>query len=413
MEKEFYYSESYECEINTADVYHAVSGECSKQFSEAILQDFIQTLEQTLIQKGVEPTAPFYPTNWLYFKQQYLTWRDAEYRTDIFRPDFFIRSCENYSFDLTDDEWLSMVYKKRENVEQEYNRYRVLLGGTAFSDLPLAEQKKIKKDEEMRILKEKKSGIEYIEDISEKKKQEVVAKLKSGKHSQILDDDDPFQWIRWSYDVYAHYQECVLSYTQDRKPFEYFFAFRLELIDPYDVKLFLNWHLENTFEGDAENLKEFIEILYMKFPKILANPNIKLITFKFLDRLESIINNNNIVDDNTIIDNKVEDTKRLGRKVVEKIEIPKPLDRAKGDKKTILSKQETGILFSYLAQLNCVFNNKDSISLESFYKAIQVLTGYSSKQLKGFLIYEDELPKNKNEEKKIVERIKDLIMSKL
>lgn len=79
---------------------------------------------------------------------------------------------------------------------------------------------------------------------------------------------------------------------------------------------------------------------------------------------------------------------------------------------TILSAESTVKLFNCLLALKCILHDEHT-SKESITKAIQALTGYSSKQTKEYLLFQSTKNLSKTEKEKFVEIIKDLIMNNL
>jgi hypothetical protein len=226
-----------------------------------------------------------------------------------------------------------------------------------------------------------------------------------------INEDDNQEAYRWTYDVYwFRHSRIVLSYNkediEERKYFIYFFAWAVATIEIEQIDDFLKYHLANSFEDKWDDFGRFLEILLMKHEgSLLSNNQVKLVR-KWLETnpygiLIPTNKINNTVDNQSEGSSKLEDNyQKLGRKSVEKIIIPKPIPRK-------------GKLFSYLAQLNCVFMGKPDMSKASFASAIEVLTGFSASQMEEFLMYESWMPKNKKEKIAVLENIKELINSKL
>lgn len=237
-----------------------------------------------------------------------------------------------------------------------------------------------------------------------------------------INDDDIQEAYRWTYDIYwFRHSKIVLTYNKEdideRKYFIYFFAWAVATIEIEQIDDFLKYHLTNSFENNWDDFGRFLEILLMKHEgSLLSNNQVKLVK-KWLETnpYGILIPTSKLNDSQSEDSSKLEDSsKKLGRKPVEKIIIPKPTTRkGKGDNRTIFTKEETGKLFSYFAQLNCVFMGKPDMSKASFAGAIEILTGFSASQMEEFLMYESWMPKNKKEKIAVLENIKELINSKL
>ncbi|WP_428657671.1 hypothetical protein [Runella sp.] len=160
-------------------------------------------------------------------------------------------------------------------------------------------------------------------------------------------------------------------------------------------------HLRNTFGGNAYSFKEFVSLLIMKYEKIINSEHIIKLSNDFISTTQNI---------NTELSvSQAVRFKKAGRPLLEKIEIVKPKERGKGDKKTISEKEDAGKLFCYLAQLRFILTD-DATSKDNMSKSIQGLTGFSAKQIEDSLLYEGIKPKNLKEARKIVENIKNLII---
>ena len=220
---------------------------------------------------------------------------------------------------------------------------------------------------------------------------------------------------RWAYDMYSFEDSSItLSYSQDdpdeKKSFTVLFTWVLAVIELVYLDDFLAYHFNENFDRNSDKFGRFLDIVISdKQYKILDEDCIRLVQ-KWIDSNPYKIEINN--SESKIIEN-INERGKPGRKPKEKLLIPIKSQREKNDKRTILSKEDTGRLFSLLASLNCVFNNSDEISKDSFSKAIQCLTGYSAGQMEECLIYDSLIPKNKSEKMKRIDDIKELIMSKL
>ena len=248
---------------------------------------------------------------------------------------------------------------------------------------------------------------------------EISLKFQMGRHTveeRRLDTNNIEEAERWVYDIYwFRHSRIVLTYSkedlEERKYFTYFFAWSVVIIEIEELDEFLKYHFVKNFENNWNSYGRFLEILLMKHDGTLFNANHATLIKKWLVSNPYDIN----IPTNQLEKNlKIEDnSKKPGRKPVEKIKIPKPIIRGKNDNRTIFTKDETAKLFGYLAQLNCVFMGKPDMSKASFASAIEALTGFSAGQMETELIYEDWMPKNKKEKIVTLENLKELINSKL
>lgn len=256
-------------------------------------------------------------------------------------------------------------------------------------------------------------------DIS-KEERDIFIKFQMGRHSveeRRLNEDDIQEAWRWTYDIYwFRHSRIVLTYTkndiEEREYFTYFFAWKIAVIKLEQLDDFIKYHFTENFKNDWDEYGRFLHILLMNYEGTLLSSNQAILIQKWIESNPYTVHiPTNQSENNLKTDDKF---KKNGRKPVEKIEIPKPIKRTgKNDKRTIFTKEETGKLFSYLAQLNCVFTSKPDMSKKSFASAIEVLTGFSAGQMEEYLIYESWMPKNKKDKISILENLKELINSKL
>ncbi|WP_428656011.1 hypothetical protein [Runella sp.] len=384
-------------ELVTNDIYFEVRDQEAKLNRDSVIE-FRQRLESFLFSKRAV-AVKFHPIRWRRFRDRFreeqgVDWRDAKYDT-VFYPAFFLQDSRftgEISFEsLTDDEKIQIVVPKR---VVSPNPFSQIFGMSDEESLAME-----KRD------REKLNSEEHFDNLTAERRQSILEKLIESLYEvNIKDNNDPYQWHRWSYDIYTFDTPCRISFTEERKDFEFFFAWKLALTDLYDIKLFLDWQLRNTFDGNAYNFKEFVSLLIMKYEKIINSEHIIKLSNDFISTTQDI---------NTELSvSQAVRFKKAGRPPLEKIEIVKPKERGKGDKKTISEKEDAGKLFSYLAQLRFILTD-DATSKDNMSKSIQGLTGFSAKQIEDSLLYEGIKPKNLKEARKIVENIKDLIIKYL
>jgi len=232
---------------------------------------------------------------------------------------------------------------------------------------------------------------------------EISLKFQMGRHTvetERLGEDDIEEAERWVYDIYWFRNSAiVLTYNkedlEERKYFTYFFAWSVVIIELEELDEFLKYHFSENFKNNWNDYGRFLEILLMKHDGTLFNTNQATLIRKWLESNSYGIQ----IPTNNQLEEKLNTEKtpnKLGRKPVDKIEIPKPIPRkGKNDDRTIFTKDETAKLFGYLAQLNCIFMGKPDMSKASFASAIEALTGFSAGQMEEVLIYEDWIPKKK------------------
>lgn len=175
------------------------------------------------------------------------------------------------------------------------------------------------------------------------------------------------KWSRWGYDAYSLWDNCPLSYEKDEEDFEFFFSWQLRLTDLLKIRAFLQWHIKNTFKSNLMEFKDFIEILYIKYDKILICEKNKKVVFSVLEKIEEKIKEPLSQDNNTI--------------TIGLPNFPRTNSRRKNDELTYLSRERTALLIDILREVN-VFLKEDFQSNVNVAKAIQVLTGYTHNKLR-------------------------------
>ncbi|MFN8353193.1 MAG: hypothetical protein U0Y10_02000 [Spirosomataceae bacterium] len=260
-------------------------------------------------------------------------------------------------------------------------------------------------------------------DASQQVKDDWVS-FQKGRHvanDKRIFEDDIREARRWIYDIYwFRHSYITLNYNPEDiegcKKFMYFYTWMLVTCEIQEFDTFLSYHFKQSFRSNWDRYGRFLEVLKITYQDSLLKGK----PLELLDRWltsnsfriilpESIEATSQSKENHTI--NPEIPVKKVGRTPSEKLEIPKPKVRSPNDRRTILNKDETVRLFNHLAQLNCIFNNTDEISKDSFSKAVQVLTGFSAGQTEESFIYEEVVCKSKAEKKKIIEDIKTLIIS--
>ena len=91
-------------------------------------------------------------------------------------------------------------------------------------------------------------------------------------------DSDPYPSII-SFD-----KSCVVE--KDEFDFDLFFALKATLTDVMEMKQFLDYHVENTFENDEDRFKEYLDAICLKFKKITDDQFTPIIGRYFAKREE-------------------------------------------------------------------------------------------------------------------------------
>ena len=362
-----YYNDFQSPHIKTGKLWSAVK-QCEDNFQHSDLIKFREKMQELLFENK-KISHLFYPTDWRAFRRDFKEYDDSKWYEagmDVFRPYFFMEKSNNTRIDnLSDDEKLSIVLSPR----------------TVMDDL------------------EERPNVELEDD--EKKK--ILEKLNLEKRYVNTEDDaDPYNWWRWSYDIYTLNQEFEIDIEKNPDEFEYFFAWQLAVTDLYKIKEFLAWHLENTFQNRVDDFKEYIEIMYLKNKQILINENTKALVFSNLQKVS--IESNPVFATSTS-DNETSKTKTKNAK--EKLEIPITMVRKNTDTYTILNANDTVILFEYLSEAEailCQSKHYDYLKKTDKAKAIQVLSGFSHSSLT------DHIEKNtRGKDKRAIRNVKKVI----
>jgi hypothetical protein len=312
-----------EFEINTREIYYQLR-EQYNNYSVELLIEFRDRLEDILI-KYEKISLEFHPSSWRYFRKKYLQssnekWRRTEERNkfQVFNLTYFmhdnVRKKRISIHSLTDDEKIQIVAPLREETSVEEQRPSIRISKAKSGDIienlspvqnPLLI--KIKRENAFELLKTLKSHKTLIfEDLSQEERQEILSKLCplsvpispddfNGLAGMLVgnrrlincyNENDSYDWWRWEYDIYTLDMSCKLQIETDHDDFEYFFAWQLALTDLHKIKKFLQLHLKNTFRNNLIDFKDFIEISYLKYERILFGENNKKVVFKHLDRIE-------------------------------------------------------------------------------------------------------------------------------
>lgn len=396
--------------INTCNVVQLLKEQCDK-FSIEQLLDFRERLETTLIiyHKVYEK---FHPLRWRYFRQKYLDAYNQKWRKtndgnkhNIFKPIYFMHDTvriERISIDsLTDDERIQIIAPLRENTSIEEQRPSIRITRASEDDitshisprqsLTLIE---IKRDNTFKLMNELKAHKTLIfEDLSKNERKEILKRLPTQSISSFKEqptkssyyggnrklvnsynDNDPYDWSRWEYDLYLIDSHCLLSIYNNRDDYEFFFAWQLALTDYFEIESFLQQQFEHSFLGEVEVFKKFIKILFKTYKHILSDSDNKEIVFEYFDNLKEI--------EEVIIDiEKTEDIENEGTITIDLPKFPRAKFRTKTDDLTCLTRERTALLVDTLRQVK-VFLSEDIQPNTHAAKAIQVLTGYSHNKLR-------------------------------
>lgn len=274
-----YYKEFGGFKINTQGIYNAV-WEFESSFGRALVVEFRERLEDILFDKRMVDVK-FHPVHWRYHRDYYRRWMNKDWKDEagvsVFYQSFFLRdsrsSGEVKFKSLTDDEKIQIVVPKRVS---SINVFAAIFGAT---EEEMAERKRLNRAQA--------NQEEHFDNLTLERRVEILDNWKNSKYSDDFENDDnPYQYERWAYDIYSLYIPCDVEFSEeDREYFEFFFSWRLNLTDLYDVKLFLDWHLRNTFQDDGDSFKEFVRLLLMKYERIISNPYIINLTNEFLDKV--------------------------------------------------------------------------------------------------------------------------------
>lgn len=289
-----YYKDFPNFRIDTHVIYCAVR-EFEDSFDRSLMIEFRERLETILFEKRLVDVK-FRPLNWRYHRNYFLMWkryRQEKQIDSVFYQEFFLQDSRHsgeITFEsLTDDEKIQIVVPKRIS---SVNPFAAIFGAT---EEEMAESRKLDKE---RAEKE-----EHFDNLTLERRTEILDNWENLRYADdFKNDDNPYQYERWAYDIYSLYIPCDVEFSEeDREYFEFFFSWRLNLTDLYDVKLFLDWHLRNTFQDNSDNFKEFVRLLLMKYERVISNPHIIKLTNEFLEKIEKLeVKNGQITDEKTL-----------------------------------------------------------------------------------------------------------------
>ena len=397
--------------IDTREVYCQLRNKYD-DFSVKLLIEFRDRLEDILI-KYERVSSEFHPLNWRNFRHEYLQWSNERWRTTEEKNKFQVFNLYYFMHDnvrkkrisinsLTNDEKIQIVAPFRADTSDQEQRPSIPLSRANSKDVsqdlsPLQNQLliEIKRDNDFELSKTLESHKTLIfEDLSEEDRKEILDKLcppvipispddlnglggMSGGNRKLINrynDNDPYDWWRWEYDIYTLDMSCELTIDSDREDFEYFFAWQLALTDYFKIESFLQEQFEHTFLGEVEIFKKFIKILFRTYKYILTDSDNKEIVFEYIDNLKEI--------EKVIIDiEKTEDIENEGTIIIDLPKFPRAKFRTKNDDLTCLTRYRTALLVDTLRQVK-VFLSEDFQPNIHVAKAIQVLTGYSHNKLR-------------------------------
>lgn len=359
-----YYNDFYDQKINTGDLWRAVK-QCEGNFQHSDLVAFREKL-QLLLFDYKKITAEFHAITWRYHRDKYKHFSDSKWFDEIynyvFEPDFFMEKSNNTSLNgLTDEHKLMIVVPEKISYDALSKSWNI--------------------------------------ELTENEKKDILEKLNKGeRYVNTEDDNDPYNWWRWSYDIYTLNQEFEIDIEKNPDEFEYFFAWQLAVTDLYKIKEFLTWHLENTFQNRVDDFKEYIKIMYKKYKQILKNKDSKTVVFKNLKKFPVEPTSKQNITEPTNIEEQ-----ESGRKI--DIYLPKIKQRIANDGITSLSLNQTAYLFNMLRNEKIIFKDESYQTKENIYKAIQVLTGYSKQTIKKAMNSRDIDDSDKVVTQKIIQKL--------
>ena len=311
--------------IDTREVYYQLRNKYD-DFSVKLLIEFRDRLEDILI-KYERVSSEFHPLNWRNFRHEYLQWSNERWRTTEEKNKFQVFNLYYFMHDnvrkkrisinsLTNDEKIQIVAPFRADTSDQEQRPSIPLSRANSKDVsqnlsPLQNQLliEIKRDNDFELSKTLESHKTLIfEDLSEEDRKEILDKLcppvipispddlnglggMSGGNRKLINrynDNDPYDWWRWEYDIYTLDMSCELTIDSDREDFEYFFAWQLALTDYFKIESFLQEQFEHSFLGEVEIFKKFIKILFRTYKYILTDSDNKEIVFEYIDNLKEI-----------------------------------------------------------------------------------------------------------------------------
>ena len=367
MSTPMYYTEFHSEAIDTQNLFYAISANRGN-IEHELLIEFRSRLEDLLFDRRLI-TVPFHPLRWRYHRSKFLSWNNHDWHNeekdvDVFRTNYFLRDAKfgnEVTFSsLTDDEKVQIVvpmaYLSNPRSDQ---LLRILKADTEFSIYRFSPWENLVAKDRNRVLPE------FFQNLNPKRKKEILNQIEKRKRHVSQDDrEEPYEWYRWGFDLYDLDQCCELDFIEDREDFEFFFAWRLYLTDLYDLDSFLLWHLINTFKWRLEDYKEFIEVLFMKYERIVSNPHIKTKVDRAITKIADLKEDN------------LEIERGSNRNI--KIGLPKVKERSSKDGLTALSQSQTVTLIKILRQNNIIFKDGSYQSNTNIAKAFEILTGYGS-----------------------------------
>jgi hypothetical protein len=353
--------------LDTQNIFREVKAQ-EPTIDRNLLLELRESMEDLLCRKGSVEVV-FSPLEWRYHRQVFLKCQRSEFSREnpgkIFSDGTFVRPsstngiCEMIE-KLSEDEKIQIVAPLRSKSDR-----------SAF--MPNAQS----------LQKSYEEG--YFEDLTPERKKEILAKLNEKAGLGFVEEDtdndaNPYDFYRWSYDIYDLGSSCELE-NPEKDEYPFFFAWWLRLSDIFDLKPFLQYQLDTSFDGKVEKFKEFIYLSMIKYERILKDS----VSFDPQQRLTFI--NDTLAKMNLSSD---EEKNKI------KVSNPK-IQRKAHDKATSLTLSQTAYLFKLLREQKVIFKDPSYQSAESIYKAIYLLTGYNTQNLKT-----EMNKKNVSEEDKVV-----------
>lgn len=213
-----------------------------------------------------------------------------------------------------------------------------------------------------------------------------------------------------------NYTDSTLELRYEEEPeakqnFAFFFSWLLGSVELNVFDNFLEFHLGHNFENDVDKYIRFLKGICAKYQgRIVSSVRSELVndwTTSLVNRQVTAIQAASAPDLEHI-----NILRTSGRKPKDKIEIPKPKIRTQGDNLTRLVVEDTALLFDYLRELNATLS-QELVSNQSTSKAIEALTGFSSKTIADLLGTNKYSSQSKRKVRQLLKDILSLIDKEL
>ncbi len=137
--------------------------------------------------------------------------------------------------------------------------------------------------------------------------------------------------------------------------FPFFFACKLSHVDILQIDVFLDYHLETSFENNRDKFQRFLNLGIRRFQYLLKSETIDTAS-EWLKLKEGA----------TTLLSGTEPVKIKGRR-----------KREKGDKRTVLTQHQTVLLMAYLQEVGIILG-KEELNYKQAGTAFHILTDYSA-----------------------------------